>query len=46
MTEDAQTAHCLTMLREWLAAAFPTLSGGGGTVVTGFHIHYREEELQ
>lgn len=46
MTEVQQTAHCTAQLREWLAQALPPLSGGGGTVVGGSHIHQIAEDAQ
>lgn len=46
MSEEEQTAHCVAMTREWLAAELPALSGSGSTVVSGSHISQTEEATE
>lgn len=42
MTEEQQTAHCVALTQQWIAAAMQPLTGGGGTVVSTAHIHQQE----
>jgi hypothetical protein len=45
MTEEQQTAHCLLMTQQWISAEIQPLTGNGGTVVSGAHIHQQEATL-
>jgi hypothetical protein len=45
MTEEEQTAHCVALTQQWISAEIQPLTGNGGTVVSGAHIHQQEVTL-